>query len=122
MMEIFMDERLEKALEFSNFMTTLSNQRRVLQEQFYQSLIYYYNGCQFTVDRELINYTNMLVEHDNTTDVVFLDDNDLPIIIEDVSKFLIDIKDIYFQALNTFYTEYNKLKSNRSIEKLVEYD
>lgn len=121
-MEIFMDERLEKALEFSNFMTTLSNQRRVLQEQFHQSLIYYHNGCQFTIDRELINYTNMLVEHDNTADVVFLDDNNLPVMIEDVSKFLVDIKDVYFRALNTFYTEYNNLKSNRSIEKLVEYD
>ena len=117
-----MDERLEKALEFSNFMTTLSNQRRVLQEQFHQSLIYYYNGSQFTIDRELINYTNMLVEHNNTADVVFLDDNNFPVMIEDVSKFLVDLKDVYFQALNTFYTEYNNLKSNRSIEKLVEYD
>lgn len=117
-----MDERLEKALEFSNFMTTLSNQRRVLQEQFQQSLIYYHNGCQFTIDKELINYTNMLVSNDNTTDIVFIDDNSLPVIIPDVAKFLDDIKDIYFQALNTFHTEYNKLKSNRTIEKLVEYD
>jgi hypothetical protein len=121
-MEVFMDERLEKALEFSNYMTTLSNQKRVLQEQYQQSLIYYINGCQFTIDRELINYTNMLVEHGNTSDVVFLDDNSLPVMISDVKEFLTDIKDTYFQALNTFYTEYNKLKSNRSIEKLVEYE
>ena len=32
-----MDERLEKALEFANYMTTLNNQKRVLKEKFYES-------------------------------------------------------------------------------------
>ena len=29
-----MDERLEKALEFSNYMITLNNQRNLIQEKF----------------------------------------------------------------------------------------
>ncbi len=31
-----MDERLEKALDFSNYMVTLNNQKRLLAEQFDQ--------------------------------------------------------------------------------------
>ena len=31
-----MDQRLEKALDFSNYMVTLNNQKRVLTEQFKQ--------------------------------------------------------------------------------------
>lgn len=117
-----MDERLEKALEFANYMKTLSNQRRVLQEQFKESLVYFYNGCQFTINVELINYANMLVEKNITTDVVFVDDNEIPTSVNDVGIFLEDIQDQYFQALNKYHSEYTKLKSNRSIEKLVDHD
>lgn len=117
-----MDERLEKALEFANYMKTLSNQRRVLQEQFKESLIYFYNGSQFTISIELINYANMLVEKDITTNIVFVDDNEIPVSITDLSKFLEDIQDQYFQALNKYYSDYSKLKSNRSVEKLVNHE
>ena len=51
-----MDERLEKALEFSNYMLTLNNQKRLLTEKYQEELLYFYNGCQFTVTKELINF------------------------------------------------------------------
>lgn len=117
-----MDERLEKALEFANYMKTLSNQRRMLLEQFKESLIYFYNGSQFTISIELINYANMLVEKDITSDVVFVDDNDTPTVIEDLFKFLEDIQDQYFQALNKYNTDFIKLKSKRSVEKLIDHE
>lgn len=117
-----MDERLEKALEFANYMKTLTNQRRVLQEQFKENLIYFYNGSQFTISIELINYTNMLIQKEIVEDVVFVDDNDIPVCIEDLITFSEDIQDQYFQALNKYYAEYNKLKANRSVEKLIDHD
>ena len=117
-----MDSRLEKALEFSNYVTTLSNQKRVLQEQYKQNLIYFFNGCQFTIDKELINYTYMLIQTDNTNNVVFVDDNEIPIVIEDVTEFLEDIKNIYLEESNNYYNSYSKLKKSRTISKLVDYD
>lgn len=117
-----MDERLEKALEFANYMKTLSNQRRVLQEQFKESLIYFYNGSQFTISIELINYANMLVEKDITVDVVFVDDNEIPVAVANLTVFLENIQDQYFRALNKYYVDYNKIKSNRSVEKLVAHE
>lgn len=117
-----MDNRLEKALEFSNYVTTLSNQKRVLQEQYKQNLIYFFNGCQFTIDKELINYTYMLIQTDNINNVVFIDDNEIPIVIEDVTKFLEDIKNIFLEESKNYYNSYSKLKNNRTIAKLVDYD
>jgi hypothetical protein len=117
-----MDERLEKALEFANYMQTLSNQRRVLQEQFKESLVYFYNGSQFTIDTTLINYVNWLVEKGNTENVVFVDDNEIPVEVVDLTAFLEDIQDQYFSALNSYHTAYTKLKSNRSVEKLIDYE
>lgn len=117
-----MDIRLEKALEVSNFMKTLANQRRILKQQFEESLVYFYDGCQFTISIELINYVSMLISRDITEDFLFIDDNDIPVKVSDLNQFLDEIQDQYFQALNRYYTEYNKIKSNRSVEKLVEYE
>ena len=41
-----MDERLEKALDFANYMTTLNNQKRVAKENFMKIMSYYFNGGQ----------------------------------------------------------------------------
>ena len=51
-----MDERLSKALDFSNYMVTLNNQKRLLAEKYQENLLHFYNGCQFTASKELINF------------------------------------------------------------------
>jgi uncharacterized protein (TIGR00661 family) len=50
-----MDERLKEALDFSNLMITLDNQKRILKEQYQNNLMYYFNGSQFTVTQSLIS-------------------------------------------------------------------
>lgn len=117
-----MDERLEKALEFSNYMVTLNNQKRVIRNQYQENIVHYFNGGQFTVTKELVTFVNMLVEKDNTDDVVLIDDNETPILIPNLEDFLSNIVDQYFTASNTYYTEYQTLLKNRSTEKLVDYE
>ena len=56
-----MDERLEKALDMSNYMVTLNNQKRLLKEQYKENLIYYFNGGQFTVTQDLISFCQCLL-------------------------------------------------------------
>lgn len=41
-----MDERLVSALDFSNYMITLNNQKRILREQYQNDVVHYYNGGQ----------------------------------------------------------------------------
>jgi hypothetical protein len=117
-----MDERLEKALDFSNYMVTLNNQKRVLKERYREQTVYYYAGGQFSVTQNLITFTNMLCEKGLTEDVVLVDDNEMPVLVKDLNEFLSDILDTYFSASNEYHAEYEKLKRNRSVEKLVEHD
>lgn len=117
-----MDERLEKALEFSNYMVTLNNQKRMLREKFREKTVFYYGGGQFTVSKDLITFVNMLVERDNTEDIVLVDDNELPIMVKDLEEFLSDVIDTYFSAANEYHADYQTLIRNRSVSKLVDYD
>lgn len=117
-----MDERLEKALNFSNYMVTLNNQKRVLKERFREQTVYYYQGGQFTVSKELMTFVSMLIEQGNDTDIVLVDDNETPIMVSDLSDFQSNILNTYFTAANEYHAEYEKLRKNRSVEKLVEFE
>jgi len=117
-----MDERLSKALDFSNYMVTLNNQKRVLKERYREQTVYYYQGGQFTVTKELITFVGMLVEQGNDEDIVLVDDNETPIMVKDLTDFQAEILNTYFTAANEYHAEYEKLRKNRSVEKLVEYE
>lgn len=114
-----MDQRLEKALEFSNYMTTLNNQRRLLHEKHLENTIHYINGGKFSVTLELINFFNMLVQRQQET-VVLIDDNKTPIEIENVEEFLETILDIYFTNTNEYFYKYNEIKTKRSVGGLLD--
>lgn len=117
-----MDERLEKALEFSNYMVTLNNQKRLLNEKYQEDLLYFHSGSQFTVTKELVTFVGMLVDKEQDGDIVLIDDNGIPCLVSNAEEFLDDIMNIYFSASNNFYSKYIELKKKRSVEALVEYD
>lgn len=114
-----MDERLEKALDISNYMVTLNNQKRLLKEQYYENLIYYYNGGQFSVSQQLISFCQTLVnlEQDQT---VLIDDNGIPIEIESLESFVENLVTTYFETANRYLLEYTKLKNQRSVESIMD--
>jgi hypothetical protein len=118
-MEVFMDERLEKALDISNYMVTLNNQTRILKEKYYENLVYYFNGATFTVSRELINFIKGLIDTDQQS-VIISDDNDIPVEIENLEEFHQNILNTYFTASNEYFVEYNKMKSKRSVEGILD--
>jgi hypothetical protein len=117
-----MDERLEKALKFSNYMVTLNNQKRVIKEQFHEDLLFFIGGCQFTITKELITFVGLLVDRGNDQNIVLTDDNDIPIQIAALSNFYDNILDRYFTASNSYFSKYEDLKKNRKIETLVSYE
>ena len=114
-----MDERLEKALEFSNYMVTLNNQRRIIREQFLESCVHYLNGGKFSVNRDLITFCHTLLQNDQTG-AILIDDNDTPIEVEDLQQFLDNILDIYFATSYEYLDKYNEIKKNRTVKGLVD--
>jgi len=113
-----MDERLQKALDFSNYMVTLNNQKRLLKEQYQENLVYYFNGGQFTITQQLISFCQSLSSMEQTS-TILVDDNDIPVEVDDIDKFKMELVSKYFESSNHYLAEYNKLKKNRSVESLV---
>ena len=113
-----MDERLEKAFQTANYMATLGNLRKTAQEEYNQSLIYYFQGSSFTVSRELIVFVHTLTELGNTESIL-LDDNNIPLNVINLKEFLTNILNVYGQATNEYLPKYTDLKSKRRVGDLV---
>lgn len=112
-------ERLEKALEFSNTMQTFNLNKNNLKIKTQNLLNYSNSGGSFNVNQSLISFMHMIVQS-GKTEVVILDKNDIPIKIEDTAKFLEDISSLYFESINEYYNDYQKLRSSRKVEKVLE--
>ena len=115
-----MDEKIEKAFAVANYMATLSNQRRIILEEYNQSLLYYKNGYTFRVTPELISLTKICLDSEKTTDIVFVDLNNLPVLISSVQDFFNDITDLYFKATAVYAEKYNAIKSKRKIADIID--
>jgi len=115
-----MDEKIEKAFAVANYMSTLSNQRRIILEEYTQKLVYYINGATFKITPELINFTKTVLDLGYTDDVAFVDSNTFPVVISDVQQFFDNITSIYFEATNEYAARYADLKSKRKIADIVE--
>jgi hypothetical protein len=113
-----MDERLKKALEHSNYMITLTNQKRILLEQYNNNLLYYFNSGQFTVTPQLISFCQSLLQL-NQIETIIVDDSGIPIEIENLNEFTKNILNVYYTASNKYLTEYSKLKKNRSVKGII---
>jgi len=112
-------ERLEKALDFSNTMKTFNLNKNNLKVKTQNLLSYSTAGGSFTVDQSLISFMNFIVSS-GKTEISLLDKNDIPVRIEDTEKFLDEISSLYFEVINDYYNEYQKLRSSRKIEKVLE--
>ncbi len=114
-----MDERIEKAFQTANYMATLSNLRKVAIEELNQNLIYYFQGATFTIDRSLISFVKILIDS-GQNDFVLLDDNSIPVKIEDLRDFFLKILTVYGEETNKYLIKYSELKTKRKVEALIE--
>tara|TARA_B100000795_G_scaffold267522_1_gene252521 strand:+ start:1619 stop:2002 length:384 start_codon:yes stop_codon:yes gene_type:complete len=112
-------ERLEKALDFSNTMKTFNLNKNNLKVKTQNLLSYSTAGGSFSVDQSLISFMNFVVSS-GKTEITLLDKNGIPIRIEDTEKFLDEVSSLYFEVVNDYYNEYQKLRSSRKIEKVLE--
>lgn len=115
-----MDERLQKALDFSNYRQTLSIQRKTLKEKINAKLTYGCNGGLFKIDRSLITFVQMLIDQGRVENIPLIDVNENPILIPNLNDFRDEILDRYFTATYEYLEEYQKIKSSRSVEKLLD--
>jgi len=115
-----MDERIEKAFEVANYMATLSNQRRIILEEYNQKLVYYTNGATFKINPELIAFTKSILDLGYANDVAFIDANDFPVIIADIKEFFDSIVGVYVEATKDYAAKFSEIKKKRKISDIVE--
>lgn len=111
-----MDERLEKALAFANYKTSVFNNKENIRIKTDTLLTYAINGGIFKITLELINFTKLLIDS-RVSVVILIDSNSNPIEITDVVSFHEDILSKYFEATNYYLVEYKKLKT-RNVKDL----
>ena len=111
-------QRLKNALDFSNTMKTFNLNKNNLKVKTQNLLSYSTAGGSFTVDQSLISFMNFVVSS-GKTEISLLDKNNIPIHIDDTEKFLDEVSSLYFEVVNDYYNEYQKLRSSRKIEKVL---
>jgi len=114
-----MDERIEKAFAVANYMSTLAGQKRIILEEYHQQLIHYTNGATFKVTRELIVFVHTLINLGNI-EAVILDDNNFPVLVDNLPEFLEEISNLYTEATKEYADKYNDIRVKRKISDIVE--
>tara|TARA_R110000782_G_C14742099_1_gene406283 strand:- start:742 stop:1089 length:348 start_codon:yes stop_codon:yes gene_type:complete len=114
-----MDKRLAKALEFSNFLATQNNQKRIFLAQYKENLIHYAYGHKFTVTQELISFCHTL-SYMYPNNAVILDDNNIPFTVANIDEFTKELIGIYVVASRKYAADYETIKKNRSVQGLVD--
>jgi hypothetical protein len=115
-----MDDQLKAALDFANFRQSFSIQQKTLKEKIQAKLTYGFNGGIFKINQELISFVQVLLDKGRKTGVVLLDQNDNPVLVDDLNKFQDEIMDRYFTATNEYLEAWQQLKKSRSVEKLLD--
>ena len=113
-----MNEQVTKAFDIANLMVTMANQKRILKEEFEQTLFYFHNGGTFQATPALIAYVQSLklLELEET---VIVDNNGIPVLVKNLSNFLEQLLDCHIRANNLYFTKYEDLKKSRSVESIL---
>ena len=112
-------DKLQQAIEFSDFQASLNVQRKFLREKFDADITIGKNGGIFKIDADLINFTKLLLDLGKQSSVL-LDHNKNPIFIEDLKSFNSEMIDRYFSALGSYHAGYEEIKRARTKKNLAE--
>jgi len=115
-----MDERLEKALEFANYRTTLSNQKRNIRSRMQVLQTMHYQGGSFIADAVTISFINALITA-NKESAIVIDIKDNPIEVEDLRSFYNELINAYQQASNEYKVQMDKIKRARNIKQVMDW-
>ena len=115
-----MDERLQKALEFSNYTLTLNNQKRNIKNRVAQLQMVHSDGGVFIADHETISFVKALVDTEEKN-VHILDSKNNPIKVVEPKDLLDKLFSAYFSATNEYANEYAKLRKARNIKQIMDW-
>jgi hypothetical protein len=114
-----MDDRLTKALEYSNYKVTVFQQKQNLKLRLENLLTFAHNGGMFKITQELISFVSSLLQKD-VQEVVLIDSRENPVKIANLEEFYDTILGQYFEATNEYHLEFEKLRKARSVKQATD--
>ena len=115
-----MDERLEKALAFSNYRATIENRRKALRRRFDAMMVVHHNNGMFVSNQETIAFVDALLRGGHR-DAVVIDTRMTPIHVADLQAFYVQLMENYFAATNEYAAESTKLSKARDVKKAMNW-
>lgn len=112
-----MDPQLEKALDLSKSLETISNQKSQALARYQQNKIFYYNGGTFVADFDLLSAATILKSNNSQ---LFIDINNIPIEVTDMEEFCFRIQSTYILASRQYSKEFNEIKKIRTPKGILE--
>ena len=116
-----MDERLQKALDFSNYALTINNQKRNIKNRVAQLQLVHLSNGVFIANHETISFLKSLIDLGHEKQVVILDSKENPIKISSLAELLEKLISAYFNAMNEYDSEYAKLRKVRSVKQIMDW-
>ncbi len=113
-----MDERLEKALQFSNYQKTIQTQKDNLKLSLEHKLLVKIENNIFKCSMDLINFiqTCILNDYDHT---IILDCSNNPVKVKHLENILKLFLDVYYSSYEEYVSKYENLKKARNIKKVI---
>ena len=115
-----MDDRLQAALEFSNYTATINNQKRNAKNRFQQLQLVHHVGAVFLADHTTITFVKTMIDLGHK-DGVIIDTKDNPVTIKDFNELLEKLTSAYFSATTEYEAEYAKIKKARNIKTAMDW-
>lgn len=117
-----MDSRLENALDFANFRMILSTRQKNLKRLFDNKLLFHYNSGIFKATPEFLAFLVTVIMRERQGGFIFIDQNDIPIHVENLDDFYNEAFKKYKTAIKQYYESHKKLNEAREIRKAVSWD
>jgi len=115
-----MDDRLSKALEFSNYRITIENQKKALKARVSTLQTFMHQEGVWTADLATISFIHTLISSGETSSII-QDTRGNPVQVDDLAEFLKLLISTYNMAMNELSVEFNKLSKARNIKKLMDW-
>jgi hypothetical protein len=115
-----MDDRLEKALAFSQYRKTIENRKIALQRRFETMIQVPHANGMFVADQLTMTFVSMLVAQEHTS-AVLIDMKSTPIDVPDLAELKTALSNAYFAATNEYAVEIRKLSKARNVKKAMDW-
>lgn len=115
-----MDERLQKALEFSNYTLTLNNQKKNIKNRVQQLQLVHYGSGVFVANQETIAFVKTMIDLKHTSGVL-IDSKDNPVRVSNYNELLDKLVNQYISATQEYDVEYEKLRKARNIKSIMDW-